>query len=260
MTRIFLSFLTFIVLITVSKATEITIYAASDLIYAFEEVKRLYESKYQNDKLKIVYVSSGKGYNKIVNGAPYDIVFSANMDYVERLKKEGFVISDIKPYAVGRIVIWALKSSDVDVSKGVDVLLDPKIKRISVANWEHAPYGVSAKQCLEYYGIFNKVKNKLVLGENISQTAQYIEIGSVDVGIIALSLAKGEKLLSKGNYYLLPENCHQQILQGSAILKNALKDKERYKTAKRFFEFINSPEVRKIMNKYGFILPGEKNE
>ncbi len=239
---------------------EITLYAASDLIYAFNEIEKLYESKYPKDKIKIIYGSSGKGYNQIVNGAPFDVYFSANMDYVEKLKEQGLVISEIKPYAVGRIVMYTLKGNGIDVNKGINVTLDPKVSKLAIANWEHAPYGKAAKECLEHYNIFGKVKYKLVLGENISQTVQYIILGTADVGFVALSLAKSEKLSKMGNYYLLPESCHGRITQGVAILKNVSSDKEKFKTARRFFTFMFTPETRKIMNKYGFILPGENIE
>jgi len=259
MEKAFLSFITFIIFTITSKAAEITIYAAADLTYAFTEIKKVYENKFPKDKLKIIYGSSGKGYTQIINGAPYDIIFSADMGYVEKLKQQGYVISEVRPYAVGRIVLWTLKNGGIDVSKGINTILDPKVKKIAIANWEHAPYGIAAKECLEHYKLFDKVKNKLVLGENINQTAQYVETGAVDVGFIALSIAKSDKLMREGVYYLLPDTCHKQILQGAGILKNASSDKEKLETAKRFFDFMSTPEARKIMIKYGFVLPGEKD-
>ncbi|PMP76072.1 MAG: molybdate ABC transporter substrate-binding protein [Sulfurihydrogenibium sp.] len=239
-------------------AGEIIVYAAADLTYAMEEILKVYKQKYPQDNIKVIYGSSGKGYNQIVNGAPYDILFSADLGFVEKLKQQGLTASDIRPYAVGRIVLWTRKDSGIDVSKGINVVLDPKVNKIAIANWEHAPYGRASKECLEYYKLFDKVKDKLVLGENISQTAQFIQTGAAEVGFIALSLAKSEKLQKEGVYYLLPANCHKEIVQGSAILKHATTDKERFETAKRFFDFVQSPEARKIFVKYGFVLPGEE--
>ena len=258
MKKILISFITLLVVSITSKAGEITIYAAADLTYAFKEIEKIYEAKYPKDRLKIIYGSSGKGYTQIINGAPYDIIFSADMGYVEKLKQQGYIISEVKPYAVGRIVLWTLKSSGIDVLKGINTVLDPKVKKIAIANWEHAPYGIAAKECLEYYKLFDKVKDKLVLGENISQAAQYVETGAAEIGFLALSIAKSDRLIKEGVYYLLPDTCHKQILQGAGILKNASLYKEKLETAKRFFEFINLPEARKVMIKYGFVLPGEK--
>ncbi|WP_028951262.1 molybdate ABC transporter substrate-binding protein [Sulfurihydrogenibium subterraneum] len=239
-------------------AGEITVYAAADLTYAFDELLKVYKQKYPQDKVKAIFGSSGKGFSQVVNGAPYDVFFSADMGYVEKLKQQGLTLSDVKLYAIGRIVLWTRKDSGIDVSKGINVVLDPKVKKIAIANWEHAPYGVAAKECLEYYKLFDKVKSRLVLGENINQTAQYIETGAADVGFIALSIAKSEKLQKVGTYYLLPANCHSQIKQGYAILKHANTDKETFETAKRFYDFIATPEARKIFIKYGFVLPGEE--
>lgn len=239
-------------------AGEITVYNAADLVYAMEEIGKLYKQKYPQDNVKMIFGSSGKGYNQIVNGAPFDIVFSADMRYVEKLKQQGLTASEVKPYAIGRIVIWTRRDSGIDVSKGTNALFDNKVKKIAIANWEHAPYGVAAKECLEHYNLFDKVKDKLVFGENISQTAQYIQTGAADIGFLALSIAKSEKLQKEGNYYLLPATCHKEIKQGYAILKHATKDKETYETAKRFYDFIQTPEARKIFIKYGFVLPGEE--
>ena len=242
-------------------AEQITIYAASDLVYAFSEIKKTYQKIYPQDNLRIIFGSSGKGYHQALNGAPFDIIFSANMEYVNRLKQKGIAVSDVVPYAYGRIGIWTRRDSRIDLSNGIKVVLSSKVKKIAIANWEHAPYGEAAKECLQHSKLFDKVKNKFVVGENISQTAQFTEIGAADIGFIAYSLAKSEKLKNEGNFYLLPENCHKPIKQGMAILKHAQKDPERYKTAVRFFKFIQTEKARKIMNKYGFILTGEiKNE
>ncbi len=252
MKKIFLLFLSFI---TVSLAGEINIYAASDLVFAFKELKKVYQKKYPQDKIRVIFGSSGKGYSQIVNNAPFDIIFSANEKYVKKLEEKGFTVSPIKLYAYGKIILWTRKDSGIDIKKGADILLDKNVKRISIANWKHAPYGVAAKECLEYYNLFEKVRNKLILGENIAQTAQYAEAGAADVGIIALSLALSNRLKKEGNYYLLSEKCYTPIRQAFAVLKHAKVDKERFNTAMRFFNFISSREAKNILKKYGFSLP-----
>ncbi|MGC8942443.1 MAG: molybdate ABC transporter substrate-binding protein, partial [Sulfurihydrogenibium sp.] len=114
-------------------AGEITVYAAADLTYAMEEILKVYKQKYPQDNIKVIYGSSGKAYNQIVNGAPYDIFFSADLGFVEKLKQQGLTASDIRPYAVGRIVLWTRKDSGIDVSKGINVVLDPKVNKIAIA-------------------------------------------------------------------------------------------------------------------------------
>lgn len=239
-------------------AAEITVYAAADLVYAFKEIGQVYKQKYPQDEVKMIFGSSGKGYHQILEGAPYDIVFSADMGYVEKLAEKGLTVSKPKPYAIGRIVVWTRKDSGIPVNEGINTVLNPKVKKIAIANWEHAPYGIAAKQCLEHYKLFDRVKDRLVLGENINHTAQYVQTGAADIGFLALSIAKSEVLQRGGVYYLLPETCHSQILQGYAILKNATRNKDTLETARRFEEFVGSPEARKIFIKYGFVLPGEK--
>lgn len=245
---------------TSSYAGSITVYAAADLVYAFKEIIHVYKQKYPEDEVKVIFGSSGKGYHQIIEGAPYDIVFSADMGYVEKLQENGLTVSKPKPYAVGRIVVWTRRDSGVSLKDGINSILSQKVNKIAIANWEHAPYGIAAKQCLEYYKIFDKAKDKFVLGENINQTAQYVQTGAADIGFLALSIAKSDTLVKSGIYYILPESCHKQILQGYAILKNANKSKATLETAKRFEEFISTQEARNIFIKYGFVLPGEKQQ
>jgi len=233
-------------------AGQITVYAASDLVYSFGEIKKIYEKQNPQDKIRIIFGSSGKGYHQILKGAPYDIFFSANIKYVKLLKEKGLTKSKIILYAKGKIGIWSRKDSGIDLSKGIYVVLNPEVKKIAIANWEHAPYGQAAKECLEYFNLFKKIKKKLVIGENISQTAQFVEIGAADIGFIAYSLAKSDKLQNEGNFYLLPKKCYKTIKQGAVILKHASLNKERYNTALRFFRFIKSKDCKKIMKKYGF--------
>ncbi len=236
------------------KAEVIRVYAAADLQFALRELADLYMKKYPEDKIELIFGSSGKGFAQIKAGAPYHIFFSADMKYVEELYKEGYAITKPKPYAIGRIVLWTRKDSGLDPSKFPEVLLDPRVKRIAIANWEHAPYGRASKEILEAYGVFQKVKDKLVIGENIAQTASYIRSGAADLGFIALSLAKAPELERVGRYWLVPEDKHERILQGYVITKEG----QKVVGARRFYEFVASTEARKVFVKYGFLLPGER--
>ncbi|MEZ0337690.1 MAG: molybdate ABC transporter substrate-binding protein [Aquificaceae bacterium] len=236
------------------KAEVIRVYAAADLQFALRELADLYMEKYPEDKIELIFGSSGKGFAQIKAGAPYHIFFSADMKYVEELYREGYAITKPKPYAIGRIVLWTRKDSGLDPSKFPEVLLDPRVKRIAIANWEHAPYGRASKEILEAYGVFQKVKDKLVIGENIAQTASYIRSGAADLGFIALSLAKVPELERVGRYWLVPEDKHERILQGYVITKEG----QKVVGARRFYEFVASTEAREVFVKYGFLLPGER--
>ena len=251
-----ISLLIFLLFSTTVYAETITIYAASSLSFAFKELIKTYQEKYPKDNIKVIFGSSGKGYNQIINGAPYDIFFSANMFYVKKLHENGLTLTAPKDYAKGRIVIWTRKDSSIDILKGIKVVLDKNVKKIAIANWKLAPYGKAAKECLQYYGIFDKVKHKIVKGQSIVQTAQLVQIGAADIGFIALSLAVSDKLKNIGNYYLLREKCYSPILQGYVILKNASENKEKLETAYRFYKFIQSKKSKEILKKYGF-LPAE---
>ncbi|RMH00007.1 MAG: molybdate ABC transporter substrate-binding protein [Aquificota bacterium] len=246
----------FVLLLTFafSRAEIIRVFAAADLQYALKEIADLYQKENPSHKVELIFGSSGKGFTQIRSGAPYHIFFSANMKYVEELYKEGYIITKPKPYAVGRLVVWVRKDSGLDPSKFPQVLLEPKVRRIAIANWEHAPYGMAAKQVLESYGVFDKIKDKLVLGENIAQTASYVYSGAADVGLIALSLAKSETLQRLGIYWLVPEDRHKRILQGYGITRYG----SNSVGARRFYEFVQTPRARKVFVKYGFVLPGEE--
>ncbi len=236
-----------------SFAGEAKITAAADLVYCFKEMEAAFEKKNPGEKLTIAYGSSGKAYTQISNGAPYDMYFSANMEYVQKLKDAGLAVTNPKPYAYGRIGIWTKKTSGIDVSKGLPILLDPKVKKISLPDPAHAPYGVAAVNALKSQNYLEKVKSKFALGENATQSAQFAQSGAAEVALLPISLGYSDVLKKEGNYYLLPGSWHNDIVQGYAILKGG-KDNP---TAKKFEEFVSSKEAREIFKKYGFVLPNE---
>lgn len=230
-------------------AETITLFAASDLRFALDEAKELFLRTNPNNKIETIYGSSGKGMQQIQNGAPYHLYFSANEDFVEKLYKKGFVIEPSKLYAVGRVVLWS-KNKNFNPKNGFENLKEPWVKKIAIANPSHAPYGEKAKEALENFGVYEDIKSKLVLGENISQTAQFIESQAADIGVIALSLALAPTI-SKGKtpaYYLIDSKIHKPLLQGYSITKYA---KESL-LARDFYDFIGSSEAKEILKKYGF--------
>ncbi len=229
----------------------ITIAAAADLRFAMDEIVKQFRTAQPDDVIDVIYGSSGKFFTQIQQGAPYDLFFSADIGYPHELEKSGFAGAPAVPYATGRIVLW---SPSRDASKmTLKDLANPKIGKVAIANPQHAPYGKRAEEALKASGIWEVVSAKAVYGENISQTAQFVQTGNAEVGILALSLAVNPTLAEKGSYYLIPENLHQPLEQGFVILKRAAENP----LAKRFAAYMSKPEARAVMKRYGFMLPGE---
>ncbi len=236
-----------------ARGEEIVIAAAADLNFAFKELAGEFEQQ-TGVHVKLSLGSSGNFYSQIANGAPFDLYFSADIGYPKKLVEEGLAVpSSLYQYATGRIVLWVPRGSKLDVTKGIEVLLDPSIKKIAIANPKHAPYGRAAVLAMEHFKVYDRLKDKFVLGENVSQTAQFAQSGAADIGIIALSLALAPSVQSVGSYWLIPQEAHPRIDQGAVIVK-ASKNQEG---SKKFLEFLQAAVARSVMKRYGFLLPGE---
>jgi molybdate transport system substrate-binding protein len=235
-------------------AEEITIAAASDLNFVFRELVSEYE-KSTGDRVRLSLGSSGNFYAQIQNGAPFDLYFSADIAYPRKLEEAGLIIpGSLYPYAIGRIVLWAGKDSRLDLSKGLEILREPMVKKIAIANPKHAPYGRAAVAAMEHAQVYDRVKDKLVFGENISQAAQFVESGAADIGIIAMSLALAPPMQAAGRYWEISAYAHPPIEQGAVILKGA-KNQEH---AKAFLSFVQSAEGQAMMKRYGFAIPADR--
>jgi len=234
-----------------ARSSEIVIAAASDLNFAIKELIVEYE-KASGNQVKLSLGSSGNFYAQIQNGAPFDLYFSADIGYPKKLEEAGLIVpGSLYRYAVGRIVLWTNHVSRRDVSKGMDVLRDPAVKKIAIANPKHAPYGRAAVAAMQHFKVYDEAKDRLVLGENISQAAQFIESGACDVGVIALSLALAPTMKAAGTYWEIPSDAHPPLEQGAAILKSS----KQQETAKQFLEFMRGTQGQEIMTRYGFTLP-----
>ncbi len=232
-------------------AEKITIAAAADLKFAMDEIVTGFKKSHTGAELDVVYGSSGKFHTQIQQGAPYDLFFSADINYPRELAKKGLGASEVTPYAFGRIVLW---SNSLDATKmTLASLTDPKITRIAIANPRHAPYGKRAEEALRDSGLWDKLQPKFVYGENIAHTAQFVQTGNAQLGIIALSLALNPELSKKGGYYLIPDKLHNPLEQGYIITKQGAAKP----LAKQFADYMGSKPARSIMTKYGFVLPGE---
>ena len=231
-------------------AEEIAIAAASDLNFAIKEMIAEYE-KATGNRVKLSLGSSGNFYAQIQNGAPFDLYFSADIGYPKKLEESGLIVpGSLYRYAVGRIVLWTSHASRRDVSKGLEVLRDSGIQKIAIANPKHAPYGRAAVAAMQHFKVYEEAKDRLVMGENISQAAQFIESGACDVGVIALSLALAPTMKAAGTYYQIPDDAHPPLEQGAAILKSS---KQR-KAAQQFVEFMQGTQGQEIMRRYGFTI------
>lgn len=230
-------------------ARDLTIAAASDLQLVFPEVVAAFE-KTTGKKVRVSYGSSGNFFAQIQNGAPFDLFFSADVDYPRRLAAAGFAQSEPQVYGIGRIVLWVPKDSKLDIEQaGLQALLAPEVKKIAIANPAHAPYGRAAKAALEEAGLWARVQPKVVIGENISQTAHFVRSGNADAGLIALSLALSARMKPEGRYWLVPDEMHARLEQAAVITK-AAKDPS---LARQFLAFMQTGEARAIMAKFGFV-------
>jgi molybdate transport system substrate-binding protein len=234
-----------------STAQEITVAAASDLQFAFQDVAARFE-KDTGKKVKLIFGSSGNFFAQIQNGAPFDLFFSADIDYPKRLEAAGLAESGtLYQYATGKLVLWVRNESQLDLSHGLQVLLDPAVQEIAIANPAHAPYGRAAVAAMKQEQLYDKVSGKFVMGENISQTASFVVAGSADIGIVALSLALAPSMKEKGRYVEVPANEYPAIDQGAVVLKSSA-NKE---VARQFLAFLKTAAVVQLLRSYGFAIP-----
>jgi len=218
--------------------------AASDLYHAFAEMGEAFTDE-TGTGVEFTFGSTGLLTQQIQEGAPFDLFAAAHESYIDRLVDADAVLSDSKePYALGRLVVLGDVEGDVE---GGQLLLDPEIKTITIANPEHAPYGKAAKETLESWGIWDEVEPKLVYAENIRQAYQYIESGNADVGIVALALVNETDIPS----HLINEETHQPITQTLGIPTQSANEE----ASRAFAEFILSQQGKEILQAYGFDQP-----
>jgi len=227
---------------------KLSIAAAADLQFALAEAGRQFRQQHPQIELAIDYGSSGNFYAQIRNGAPFDLFLSADVQYPRNLTRDGLVRADsIFIYAAGRIAVWVPASSKLDPATA---LRDPAVRRLAIANPQHAPYGRAAEAALRSMGLYESVEKKLVLGENISQTLQFVQSGAADAGIVALSLAAAPTVRAQGRYWEVPLDAYPKMEQGGVIVKDS-------PAAREFRDWLLAPAGRGLLKQYGFSLPGE---
>jgi len=231
---------------------EITVAAAADLSTALQEVADNFEHK-TGVKVKLSFGASGALTQQIQNGAPFDLFFSADMDYPRQLVSAGEAEgATLYQYAVGKLVLWVSADSPLDVEhKGMDVLLDPAVKKIAIANPQHAPYGRAAVAALKHFGMYERIADKLVMGENISQAAQFAESGNAQVGLVALAHAAAPAMKGKGKYWEVPAEAYPALAQGMVVVTRSQHKKE----AAEFEEYVKTKEAADVLRRFGFTVP-----
>ncbi|MFQ5329849.1 MAG: molybdate ABC transporter substrate-binding protein [Thermodesulfobacteriota bacterium] len=227
---------------------KLTIAAASDLAFALKEIVQEFEET-TGRGVVISFGSTGNLTRQIENGAPFDLFFAANESYINQLREGNYILPSTQQiYGRGRIVLAVNRREGAKLER-LNGLLDPAVKRIAIANPNHAPYGTAAKEALISAGLWKEVRRKLVYGENIRQTLQFIQTGDAPVGIIALSVADTDGIA----YTLIDESLHNPINQAIAIIRRS----ELQEEALSFIRLVKSPGGRQIMRRYGFLLPGD---
>ena len=225
---------------------KVSIAAAADLHFALEEVSREFRAAHPDVDLAIAYGSSGNFYAQIRNQAPFDILLSADVEYPRKLVQDGIGARDsLFVYAVGRIVVWVPAASPLDPATA---LRAASVRHVAIANPQHAPYGRAAEAALHSLGVYDSVAGKLVLGENVAQTLEFVQSGAADVGIVALSLALAPPVRGQGRYWEVPVGAYPKIEQGGLILKDS-------KAAREFRSFLLAADGRRILKEYGFSVP-----
>ena len=229
-----------------TQAQTVKVAAAANLRFVFDEIKSSYSST--NPKVTIApnFGSSGALLQQILNGAEFDIFMAADNSFPVKLKDQGAASGEIKTYALGKLVLW---SNTVDVSKGLEMLTDPSVKRIAIAKPELAPYGDRAIEVLKSSGLYEKVKDKIIYADNISQTAQFAQTGNAEIGFLAMSLTLTPEM--KGSVYVIDPKSYKPVEQAMVQVKSWKTNPE----AARFMKFVLSDQCKPIFEKYGYIVP-----
>jgi molybdate transport system substrate-binding protein len=238
-----------------ASSTKLNVAAAANLKFALQTIEAAFEKQHSEIDLNIHYGSSGTFFAQITQKAPFDIFLSADTQYPAKLVEAGLAEKDsVFVYAIGRVVLWVPKSSALDVETlGMQAVLDPSVKKIAIANPKLAPYGQAAEDAMKKADVYEKVKDKIVLGENITQATQFVESGAADVGFLALSIAKAPELKDKGKFWEVPADSHSPIEQAGVILSTT----KETDAARKLRAFLTGPEGKKILTDSGYATPDE---
>ncbi len=236
-------------------AEPLLVAAASDLTHSVAELGAAFSREVPGAQVKFTTGASGNLFAQITHGAPFDVFLSADLMYPGRLASEGAADStSLTTYAIGRLALWSLDPR-FDLKQGMRVFNDARLTRVAMANPDIAPYGKAARAALQAHGFWDVVKGKLVMGENISQTAQFVQTGNAQIGIVSYATVLAPNMKSLGSHYLVPDNGNAPIEQGAIITRHG----KANPLAPRFMQFMQSPAARAILLRHGFTLPRDKD-
>ena len=236
-------------------AEPLLVAAASDLTHSVEELGAAFAREVPGAQVKFTTGASGNLFAQITHGAPFDVFLSADLMYPGRLASEGAADgASLATYAIGRLALWSLDAR-LDLKQGMRVFNDVRLTRVAIANPDIAPYGKAARAALQAHGVWDAVKGKLVMGENISQTAQFVQTGNAQIGIVSYATVLAPKMKGIGSYYLVPDTGLPPIEQGAIITRHG----KANPLAPRFMQFMRSPPARAILLRHGFTLPPDKD-
>jgi molybdate transport system substrate-binding protein len=229
--------------------------AAADLKFAFDDLAAEFRAAHPDIDLQITFGSSGTFFAQLSNRAPFDVFFSADRDYPRQLIEQGSAVKESEfVYAIGHVVVWVPQASPLDVERrGAEALTDPAAKKIAIANPKFAPYGRAAEAALKKLKVYDRIHDRLVLGDNIAQTAQFVESGAADAGVLSLSLALAPALRDKGRFWRVPDDAHPPLEQAAVVLSWA-KDRA---AAQALCDFVRGDRGKAVLRRYGFAVPGD---
>lgn len=234
-------------------SAEIVVAAASNMSYAVKDLIKEFEEK-TGHKVKLSTGSSGNFYSQITNGAPFEVFLSADAEYPLKLEEAGMAEPGTRfVYSIGTLVLWVPKESPIDIEKsGVKAVLHPSVKKIAIANPKLAPYGRAAESALRHYKLYDQIKDQFVLGENVSQTIQFVQTGGAEIGFIPLAIALSVK--DGGRYWEIPADAYPAIEQAAVILKTA-RTNSNLDAVRALYDFVKGPAGRAILKRHGYALP-----
>lgn len=235
-----------------ARQRSLSVAVAANLKPAFEEMAARFQQRHPGVEVKATFGASGHFFAQISNGAPFDLFLSADVEYPAKVVEKGLADGEAFTYAHGKLVVWVPKGSKLDLDgKGLAALSDPAVQKIAIANPEIAPYGRAARAALEKAGLHEHLKDRIVMGQNVSQTAQFVQSGNAQAGFIPLSLAQAPPLSEEGRAWSVPASSSDRIEQAGVVIKGAREPA----LARELAAFVTGDEVRDVLERYGYDVP-----
>jgi len=237
-----------VALVAAQASAQLAVAAASDLQPVLPEIAARFQ-RATGQVVRVSFGSSGNFVSQIQQGAPFDVFLSADAEYVNRLVASRHADArSVTGYATGRLALWSRTDRGLSLASGLSALADPRIRTIAIANPEHAPYGRAAVEALRRAGQYDRLRSRLVLGENVAQAAQFAQTGNADVAIVALSLTQAPGMKQAGSAVELPDDAYPRIAQTAVVLTRS----RQAGMAARFLAFLGQPDILLLLRTAGF--------